>query len=74
MPGSLSENFGGFFSDVWAMNSSNIGGKIKYELFTKPSGFHINLGTSVDLPPSIDVTDKTPDQVWTVLSPKLGLK
>ena len=74
MPGSLSENFGGFFSDVWAMNSSNIGGKIKYELFTKPSGFHINLGTSVDLPPSIDVTDKTPDAVWTILNPKLNLK
>ena len=73
MPGSLSENFGGFFTDVWATHGSNSGGKIKYEILTKPSGFHVSLGTSFDLPSAIDVTDKSPEQIWAVVSPKLCL-
>lgn len=71
MPGSLNENFGGFFTDVWATNASNIGGKLKYEVLTRPTGFHVALGTSFDLPASVDVTDKTPDQIWAMIGPKV---
>lgn len=74
MPGSLSENFGGFFSDVWATTSGPVVGKpgeVKYEMHTKPTGFHINLGTSLDLPAIIDCTNKTPDQIWAVIGPKV---
>ena len=72
MPGALNENFGGFFTDVWATNASNIGGKLKYEILTRPSGFHVALGTSTDLPAIIDVTDKTPEQIWTIIGPKIA--
>lgn len=71
MPGSLSENFSGFFSDCWATTSTNAGGKIKYEIHTKPTGFHVSLGTSVELPAVTDVTDKTPDQIWAIIGPKV---
>lgn len=74
MPGSLNENFAGFFSDTWATTATNLGGKIKYEIHTKPTGLHVSLGTSTDLPAVLDVTDKSPDQIWTLISPKLGLK
>jgi hypothetical protein len=71
MPGSLSENFGGFFTNVWATNAQNVGGKIKYEIMTKPSGFHVSLGSDRDLQAVYDVTDKNPNEVWAMLAPKL---
>jgi len=72
MPGSLNENFSGFFSDCWATTSTNAGGKIKYEIHTKPTGFHVSLGTSTDLPAVTDVTDKTPEQIWTLIGSKIS--
>jgi hypothetical protein len=71
MPGSLNENFGGFFTDVWATHASNIGGKLKYEILTRPSGLHVSLGTSFDIPAAIDITDKDPAAIWSILAPKL---
>lgn len=78
--GKLKDTLGGYFTDVWAMTATPetkmIGGKAvqstKYEIRTKPTGFHVSLGTSLDLEPSIDITDRTPDQIWAMLAPKLS--
>ena len=76
IPGRLAETLGGQFTDVWGMESiadpTNTKVGAKYSIRTKPSGYHINLGTSLDLAPSIDITDKTPDQIWSLLAPKLS--
>lgn len=71
IPGQSKETLGGLFTDVWATMASNIGGKCKYEIRTKPTGLHVALGTSFDFPSAIDITDKTPDQIWSILSPQL---
>lgn len=69
IPGSLSENFGGFFSDVWAAVSRPSPTGTVYELHTKPTGFHVNLGTSLALDSKpLDVTNKSPDDVWKLLN------
>lgn len=72
IPGQCKETLGGLFTDVWAMSAKSIGGKVSYEIKTKPTGLNVDLGTSFALPPSLDVTDKTPDQIWTILKPYLG--
>jgi len=72
MPGNLADNLGGYFTDVWAMTATpQPGGKTKFEIRTKPTGYHVSLGCSIPLDPSIDITDKTPDQIWGILGPKL---
>lgn len=77
IPGRLKNTLGGQFTDVWGMSStadsSNTTIGAKYEIRTKPSGFHVNLGTSLDLTPSINITGKTPQEIWTLLEPKLSV-
>ncbi len=74
VPGQTKENLGGLFTDVWAtVATPGIGGKTKFAIRTKPTGYHVSLGTSFALDAEIDVTDKTPDQIWSLLSPKLGI-
>lgn len=73
IPGQQSQNWGSYFTDVWATNASTVAGKTKYEICTKPTGFHVSLGTSLPLPSRIDVTDKTAPEIWTVLSPLLSI-
>jgi hypothetical protein len=75
IPGRLADNLGGQFTDVIAMTStadpsSTVGAK--YVIRTKPTGYHVNLGTSLDLAPSLDITGKTPDQIWAMLSLKIS--
>lgn len=75
IPGRLADTLGGQFTDVWGTASvADPGSKIgaKYFIRTKPTGFHINLKTSLDLEPSIDVTGKTPQEIWQLLAPKLS--
>lgn len=75
IPGRLADTLGGMFTDVIAMDSvPDPGSKIgaKYYIRTKPTGYHPNLGTSMNLEPSIDVTGKTPSQIWALLAPKLS--
>jgi len=76
IPGRLAETLGGQFTDVWGTEStpdpSNTRTMAKYSIRTKPTGYHVNLKTSLDLEPSINVTDKSPDQIWSLLSPKLS--
>lgn len=72
IPGQSKETLGGLFTDVWATMATNSGGKVKYEIRTKPTGLHVALGTSFDFPSAIDITDKNPAQIWEVLSPKLN--
>lgn len=72
IPGQSKETLGGLFTDVWANMATNVGGKCKYEIRTKPTGLHVALGTSFDFPSAIDITDKSPDQIWSILSPQLN--
>jgi len=74
LPGQLKETLGGYFTDVWGTSSTPIaGGKTKYSIRTKPTGYHVALGTSIPLDPEIDVTDKTPEQIWNLLALKLSV-
>lgn len=76
IPGRLKNTLGGQFTDVWGMSSlPDPGSKIgaKYLVRTKPSGYHVNLKTSLDLEPSIDISGKTPNEIWSILSPKLSV-
>lgn len=76
IPGRLKNTLGGQFTDVWGASSMpDVGSKVgaKYLIRTKPSGYHVNLKTSLDLEPSIDITGKTPVEVWSLLSPKLSV-
>jgi hypothetical protein len=75
VPGQMKHNLGAFFTDAWGtMVSPVAGGKYKYEIRTRPTGFHVSLGTSVRaLPSSIDITDKTPIEIGKLLLPQLGL-
>lgn len=77
IPGQLADNLGGQFSDIWGTSSiANPSDTVigaKYFIRTKPSGYHVNLKTSLDLEPSVDITGKTPEQIWTLLSPKLSV-
>lgn len=75
IPGRLKNTLGGQFTDVWGTSSvPDPGSKVgaKYYIRTKPSGYHVNLKTSLDLEPSIDITGKTPTEIWSLLSPKLS--
>lgn len=75
IPGQSKDSFGGWFTDVLACTATAAaGGKTKYELRTRPTGFHVALGTSIrSLPPTLDFTDKTPEQIWAVLGPQLSV-
>ncbi len=76
IPGKLKSTLGGQFTDVWgASATADPGSKVgaKYFIKTKPSGYHVNLKTSMDLEPSIDITGKTPQEIWNLLSPKLSV-
>jgi len=75
IPGGLKSNLGSYFTDVWAVTSqSQPGGGCKYSIRTKPTGYHINLGSSFPIDPEVDVTNKSPSDVWPILAPKLGVK
>lgn len=76
MPGRSAFTLGRLFSDVWVMsataNPTDTKHAAKYELCTKPTGFHVAPKTSLDLPPRLDLTGKNPDQIWSFLSPQLS--
>lgn len=77
VPGRLADTLGGQFTDVWGMESkadpTNAKVGARYSIRTKPSGYHVNLKTSLDLEPSIDITSKTPSEIWRLLEPKLSV-
>lgn len=76
IPGQGKDTLGGAFTDVWGTSATAVaGGKTEYAVFTRPSGFHPALGTSIPtLAAKYVVTDKTPAQIWTELSPQLSIK
>jgi hypothetical protein len=76
VPGQSKDTLMALFTDVLATAarpdaSSPVGAQ--YEIITRPSGFHIALKCSVGLPPRINVTNKTPDEVWKIFGPAYGL-
>jgi len=78
IPGQLKDSFGAYFTDVWAAVASQTltatGPGAKYTIRTKPTGLHYSLGASFDIAAENDVTNKTPSDVWSLLSPKMGAK
>ena len=75
IPGQAKDTLGGAFTDVWAtMATAMPQNKVKYEIRTAPTGFHVALGTSIrTLPSALDITGMSPDQVWANLAPRLGV-
>jgi archaellum biogenesis ATPase FlaH len=73
IPGQAKDTLGGAFSDVWACVATPVAqGRVKYTIRTRPTGFHVALGTSIrTLDNELDITDKTPAQIWSLLEPKL---
>lgn len=75
IPGNLKDNLGAYFTDVWATVVEPVmtakGSDVKYTIRTKPTGLHISLGASFPMEASTDVTNKTPEQIWTAIGPKL---
>jgi len=72
IPGQSKDTLGGCFTDVWATMCRPKGiNEVVYEIRTKPTGQHIALGASFPIESSIDVTNKTPQQVWAILEPKM---
>lgn len=77
IPGRLAETLGGQFTDVWGMFSTpdptNAKTLSKYEIRTRPSGYHVNLKTSSDFEPAINITDKSLGEIWKTLEGKLSI-
>ena len=74
IPGSSKDTLGGCFTDVWAMAAESFGLDTKYKIRTKPTGMHVALGASFPIDSSIDVTNKSPSQIWQVLEPKINAR
>lgn len=72
IPGQLKDTLGGLFTDVWATSVTPFGlGQHRYEIRTKPTGFHVALGASFPVESAIDVTGKSPQEIWGILEPKI---
>lgn len=69
MPGQLADNFGGFFSDIWACEAKPGARGPTYHVHTAPAFRHVELGHSFKVENSYDVTDKTEPQIWSLFSP-----
>ena len=75
IPGQSKDTLGGCFTDVWATMCRPKGlSDVVYEIRTKPTGQHVALGASFPIESAIDVTNKTPQQIWALLEPKMGMK
>lgn len=74
IPGQSKDTLGGYFTDVWATMARAVGLSNKYEIRTKPTGLHVALGASFPIDAAIDVTDKTPQQIWSIIGPKINAK
>jgi len=75
IPGQSKDTLGGCFTDVWATMARPKGlSDVVYEIRTKPTGQHVALGASFPIESSVDVTNKTPAQIWDILSTKIGAK
>lgn len=75
IPGKSKDTLGGCFTDVVAAMATPSGlNKVKYEIRTKPTGFHVALGASFPIEGAIDVTDKSPQEIWKILEPKITAK
>lgn len=77
IPGRLSETLGGQVTDMWGMKATpdptNVKTMAKYEICTKPSGYHPNLKTAFDFAPVINITDLDHMKIWSLLEPKLSI-
>lgn len=72
IPGQSKDTLGGCFTDVWATMARPKGlNEVVYELRTKPTGQHVALGASFPIESSIDITNKTPEQIWAIIGPKI---
>lgn len=70
IPGQLADSFGGFYSDAWATTSQPFEPP-KYFLNPMPTPRHVSLGNSLGLKAKIEITDKSPSQIWDLIGPKI---
>lgn len=68
IPGQLADNFGGFFSDVWATTAKPGTRGPSYNLCTSPIFRHVDLGHSFKIDHEYNITDKTPQQIWSLFA------
>lgn len=73
IPGQLKDRLGGLFTDVWGVSTQVVGDDVKYFINTKPTNLHVALKTSYELDAKIDVTKKSPEDIYKLLEPKLSL-
>jgi hypothetical protein len=82
--GKLKDTLGGYFTDVWGMQAqtktvmegTKAVEKTLYTIRTRPAAGNkfVPLGTSIpDLAAEIDITNKTPSEIWSILEPKLSI-
>lgn len=71
IPGQLKDNLGALFTDVWGTSTQVAGDNVDYFINTRPTNLHVALKTSLDLDPKIKVTGLKPDQIWSLLEPRL---
>lgn len=66
--GSMRQNIAGLFTDVWRMETSSTPQGAKYTVRFQPKNL-MQIGNSLNIKePSMDVTGKTREQVWALLS------
>jgi len=73
VPGSLKNNLAGFFTDVWRTEfGRDKQGKTTYLIRVAPKNLH-QIGNSLGITTeTLDVTNKKPNEVWTLLAPYFG--
>jgi len=77
IPGQSKDTLGGTFTDVWAVIKKPHGlNDEKYELRTKADVRSVPLGASFDFPDkgALDITGKTPQDIWKILESKIKSK
>lgn len=68
IPGQLRDNLAGFFSDCWRCEAKDKANKAEYTIRFAPRNL-MQIGNSLNIPVTdMDVTGKTPAQVWEGLS------
>lgn len=73
LSGSLRHNIAGFFTDVWRCEASTGPKGPVYEVRFQPKNL-MQIGNSLDIKePSLNVTNKSRQEVWSVLSKYLAL-
>lgn len=71
IPGQLKQNLAGLFSDCWRTEAKVLGQKVKFLVRVAPKN-QMQIGNSLNFDePEYDLTDKTPEQIWSIIGKTL---